>query len=333
MQQKQKALYQESMGGETVRCHLCPHRCAIKADNTGICGARSNAGGVLFADTYGRVTSIAMDPIEKKPLYHFHPGTRILSIGSAGCNMKCPFCQNWSISQKKDAMTEYYPPEDMVSLAVENGSIGVAYTYNEPIIWAEYVLDTSAIAVEKGLVNVMVSNGYVEPGPLGELLRTVDGFNIDLKSFNESTYRKVMKAGLAEVKKTIEKIYEASRHVEVTTLIVTGINDTMDEMRAIIKYLSSISRSIPWHISRYYPNYKYGERATDTEFIFRVREQALEQLDFVYCGNVPAESGGNDTRCPGCGSVAIKRMGYSTRLENYDNGRCSHCGRQLNVVT
>ena len=317
-------------GEGSLQCELCPHNCIIKDGREGICGVRSNRDGTLYADSYGMLTAIAMDPIEKKPLYHFHPATQILSLGSYGCNLKCPFCQNWNISQETTAASSYYSPQDIIVMAKRNDSQGIAYTYNEPVIWAEYVIDTSRLASEKGLYNVMVTNGYVNEGTLRDLIQTVDAFNIDLKSFREETYKRVMKADLESVKNTIRRVYDEGRHLEVTTLIVTGMNDSMDEMKDIMKFLSSIDKSIPWHISRYYPSYHYTSEATDVDFIFNVYEEAEKYLNYVYCGNVHGSLMGTDTICPQCKTVAVKRRGYFIEFKNLDNGVCAKCGHDLN---
>lgn len=327
--ERHKAGYYNISDGH-VQCELCPHNCIISEGKTGICGVRSNNGGVLYANSYGRITAIHDDPVEKKPLYHFFPGSMILSIGSLGCNLKCPFCQNWSISQDLTTRTNYYSPRDIVDIALENESPGIAYTYNEPMIWAEYVIETSLLARKNGIYNVMVTNGYVNAAPLNDLVNIIDAFNIDLKSFNPSTYKKVMKADLESVIRTIKTVYESSSHVEITTLIVSGINDTMEEMTDIINFISSLDKKIPWHISRYYPNYKYSSEATDLEFIYKVYKQAKKSLDYVYCGNVPVSAEGSDTVCPNCGSVVINRRGYHTVLSNFDHGKCGSCGIDLN---
>jgi len=198
-----EAAYYEKLDGGNVRCRLCPHNCLIKDGKHGICGARKNSGGILVTEIYGRLTSLAMDPIEKKPLYHFHPGSSILSIGTRGCNMKCPYCQNWHISQDQAARTSLYSSSDVVSAAVREGSIGIAYTYSEPIIWFEYVYDTAVMAREKKLANVMVTNGFINREPLEQLLGVIDAMNIDLKTFREETMKKVQKARLPDVLATI----------------------------------------------------------------------------------------------------------------------------------
>ena len=331
MSQNHEAKYFDIIDENRVQCRLCPHGCIIASGKYGICCVRKNDGGKLTTEIYGELSSVAMDPIEKKPLYHFFPGTQILSIGTKGCNLKCPYCQNWHISQDSSARTSYYSSEEIVDFALKNNSIGIAFTYSEPVIWFEYVLDTAILAKQKGLKNVLVTNGFISQEPLSDLLECVDAMNIDLKSFNESTYKRIQKAELESVKKTIEISYKNGVSIEITTLIVTGINDDLDEMKDIISFISSIDKNIPWHISRYYPNYKYDKTSTDIDFIYKVYNEAIEKLNFVYCGNVPAGSKGNDTICPSCGNVVISRSGYNTKVGLMRDGKCDKCGTDLRI--
>jgi len=273
-----------------------------------------------------------MDPIEKEPLYHFHPSSDILSIGTRGCNMKCPYCQNWHISQDLSAQTTYQPPEKIVQLALNKNSIGIAFTYSEPIIWIEYVLDVAKAAREKGLKNVMVTNGFINQEPLKDLLEYTDAMNIDLKSYSAETYKKVQKANLDDVKAAIEAVYESGCHLEITTLIVTGINDKMSELNKIVDYIASIDKNIPWHISRYYPGYNYNEPPTDLDFLLSVHENAVKKLNHVYCGNIPSNLGGSDTLCPSCGTVVVRRSGYHTEICSLENGSCGKCGFDINII-
>lgn len=322
----------EKLDRGLLRCHLCPHNCVISPGSRGTCGVRVNRDGVLITEIYGHLTALAMDPVEKKPLYHFRPGGRILSIGTKGCNMKCPYCQNWHISQDASARTTYHDPGEIVTMALGEGSMGIAYTYSEPIIWYEYVRDTAVLAEEKGLANVLVTNGFINPEPLEKLLGYVDAMNIDLKSFRDETYRKVQKARLAPVLETITTAHRGGVHIELTTLIVTGINDDMAEMRDIIEFIASLDPGIPWHISRYYPNYEYHAPQTDLEFMERVHVEASGKLRFVYSGNVPSSSVGQDTLCPSCGATAIRRTGYHVRIEGLEGSACSSCGFDLGIV-
>ena len=298
---------------------------------TGVCGVRRNSGGKLFTEIYGQCTALAMDPIEKKPLYHFFPGSKILSIGTRGCNLKCPYCQNWHISQDLSADTSYYTPESIVKIARERGSVGIAFTYSEPVIWFEYVMDTAKLARESGLKNVLVTNGFINIPPLDELLTQIDAMNIDLKAFKDETYKKVQKAKLSPVLKAIEHAYRKGCHVEITTLVVTGLNDDIEEMRGIVDFIHSLDRNIPWHISRYYPNYQYDEPPTDIDFMFRVCEEASKKLNFVYCGNVPSGNRGNNTICPSCGSTSVSRVGFFSKIERLKQGKCTKCGTDLNI--
>ena len=299
MKDVEAAFYEKNEKG-SVRCGLCPHNCVIQQGNRGVCGARKNSGGKLISEIYARLTAVAMDPIEKKPLYHFHPGTRILSIGTRGCNMKCPYCQNWHISQDLSANTSYYSPDDIVALAERENSIGVAYTYSEPMVWYEYVMDTARIAKERDLTNVLVTNGFINREPLERLLTCIDAMNIDLKSFREATYRKVNKANLPDVLETIRISKSAGCHIELTTLIVTGLNDDVGEMDDIVDFIASVDPEIPWHISRYHPSYRYDREATDINFMMAVHARAIRKLSFVYCGNIPPGCAGHDTICPSC---------------------------------
>lgn len=327
-----EALFYDLQEGGAVWCRLCPHNCRIADGLAGICGVRRNAGGMLTTEIYGAVTSLAMDPIEKKPLYHFHPGSRILSIGTRGCNLKCPYCQNWHISQDVTARTTHYEPGEIIAAAVKERSVGIAYTYSEPLIWYEFVRDTAALARQRGLVNVLVTNGFINRGPLDEILPLIDAMNIDLKSCRAETYQRVQKGRLEDVKATIARAREAGCHVEVTTLVVTGLNDTMEEMADAVDFLASVDPTMPWHLSRYYPNYQYDQKATDVNFIHAVYREARKRLPFVYVGNIPSSGDGSDTRCPACQALVVSRRGYATRIENMESGHCLACGASLNMV-
>lgn len=326
---REAAHYRKKENG--VICELCPHRCVIADGKTGICGVRQNEGGILYSLIYGEVTSMAMDPIEKKPLYHFFPGSEILSIGTKGCNFKCSFCQNWTISQDINARTKFFSPDAVVETALREGSVGIAYTYSEPIIWFEYVLDCAKRAREKGLKNVMVTNGYINPEPLKELLEYIDAMNIDLKSFSEESYKKVQKGKLDPVLKSIEIAHDKC-HVELTTLIVTGINDTMDEMNQLIGWIASLDRNIPWHVSRYFPNYRYDAPATDVDFMLEVCKKAREKLDYIYCGNISGSYGWSDTVCPRCKNTVVRRSGYRASIVGLSGSSCAKCGNKLYIV-
>ncbi|HHW48591.1 MAG TPA: AmmeMemoRadiSam system radical SAM enzyme [Clostridiaceae bacterium] len=291
MQEGKLALYFEKIENSKVHCHLCPHNCVIKPDGVGVCRVRKNIDGDLYSLNYGKVTSISLDPIEKKPLYRFHPGSMILSAGTFGCNLKCSFCQNWSIAHdnKASSYAVDVKPSELVSKAVETrnrGNIGIAYTYNEPSIWFEYVYDTARFAKKEGLVNVLVTNGFISKEPLIDLLPFIDAVNIDVKAFTPSFYSKICGAKLENVKETVE-ICSKNCHVEITTLVIPGLNDSVEEIEELSKWLSSISPEIPLHLSRFFPNYRMTDRPpTPVETLKKARDKALERLRFVYLGNV-----------------------------------------------
>lgn len=284
----QQAMFYEKIENSKVHCYLCPHHCVIKPGGLGACRARSNSGGELYSLNYGKVTSIALDPIEKKPLNRFHPGSSILSAGSFGCNLKCSFCQNWTIAQA-DADTVDISPSELVEKAGKfkaSGNIGIAYTYNEPSIWYEYVYDTSVLAKQHGLFNVLVTNGFIETEPLRKLLPFTDAMNIDVKAFTQDFYKDICKGTLDNVKRTVE-IAAGSCHVEVTTLVIPGLNDAVDEIREIAQWLSSISPEIPLHLSRFFPRYKMKDRPpTPAETLKAAKEAASWYLEYVYLGNI-----------------------------------------------
>jgi len=272
-----------------IPCGICPHRCVLDEGQTGLCGARSNHGGVIRCDNYGLVTSLSLDPIEKKPLRRFFPGSFILSAGSYGCNMFCPFCQNYDISRASRMSVSYstISPNELISKAIAlipRGNIGVAFTYNEPLIGYEYVYDCSVLAKKNDLKTVLVTNGFVNEEPLLALLPYIDAMNIDLKTFSESVYKK-LGGGLEDVKRTI--VLSAPKcHVEVTTLAVPGMNDTDEEMKQISEWLAGINRDIPLHISRFFPRYKMLDRpATDPNSVYHLADIAGKALHYVYTGN------------------------------------------------
>jgi pyruvate formate lyase activating enzyme len=295
------AMYYERLDRQRVGCFLCPHNCNIPSGHTGICGVRYNHDGTLIAESYGRITALALDPIEKKPLSRFHPGSYIHSAGSYGCNLKCSFCQNHSISMertredRKDPFLTgrrrwvYIPPENLVEKAldlVSEGNIGIAYTYNEPLISYEYVYDCSRLAHEKGLKNALVTNGYISREPFLELLPYIDAINIDLKSFRDEFYTKICGGSPQYVKNTIEAAAE-SCHVEVTTLIIPGLNNSPDEMKELAAWLASINPEIPLHLSRFFPNYRMLDRPpTPPQTIYSLVSVAREYLKYVYTGNL-----------------------------------------------
>ncbi|MCL2821299.1 MAG: AmmeMemoRadiSam system radical SAM enzyme [Oscillospiraceae bacterium] len=281
------ALFYEKLDNKATKCGLCPHYCIIADGKTGLCGVRSNIDGELRACSYGLVTSVALDPIEKKPLYHFHPGKKIVSLGSYGCNLKCQFCQNYNISMeyhniKPEVMTPALAAEVAV-LAVNDGNVGIAYTYNEPLIGYEFVKDCSLLIKKEGLLNVLVTNGYINNEPLKELLPSIDAMNIDIKGYNNRTYNR-LSGTLEPVENTIITASK-SCHVEVTTLVIPGENE--NEVEDIAKWLSTINPQIPYHLSRFFPRYKYSEgNPTPPELMHSLKEKAEKYLQYVHLGNM-----------------------------------------------
>jgi pyruvate formate lyase activating enzyme len=326
---EREASFYEKRDDGRVQCRLCPHNCIIAEGKTGFCRVRVNRGGVLHTAIYGEVSSVAMDPIEKKPLYHFFPGSSILSIGTVGCSFRCKFCQNYSISQNPDHPTQYYSPEKIVSLAGSRDSVGIAYTYTEPLIWYEYVLDCCKLARKSGLKNVFVTNGFINPEPLEELLPFADAFNIDLKAMNDEFYRREIGGKLQGVLDTIKEI---SKHkeiaLEVTTLVIPGYNDSDEEMEELSGFLSSLRPDIPYHLSAYYPMYQFTAPPTSIRTLKHLQEVALRKMLYVYLGNV---SGPANTFCHNCGALLVERHGYSVRIGNYSEGKCVNCGTSVSI--
>ncbi|NLB40728.1 MAG: AmmeMemoRadiSam system radical SAM enzyme [Clostridiales bacterium] len=323
------ALYWESEGNK-VRCFLCPHHCLIGNGKSGICSVRTNQDGMLKTINYGEIASMSVDPIEKKPLYHFHPGKRILSVGTFGCNFICDFCQNYSIAQFK-GNSEFLPTEQLVaSCTTPRDNIGIAFTYNEPTIWFEYVLDAAKNLKEAypDMKAVLITNGYISEEALKDILPYIDAMNIDLKSSSNEYYKKICGGALEPVKRTIETAYRYKCHIELTTLVVNGLNDSMDEIDEISSWLSSIDKSIPLHLSRYYPAYKMTRPATDTEVMLQAREKALKRLNYVYLGNMSNVD--NSTCCPECGEVLIERDVYSIKL-HITEPVCPSCGSPVSI--
>lgn len=319
------------LDNKKVHCHLCPHNCVIAPDNLGICGIRKNIDGKLYALMYSRASSIAVDPIEKKPLYHFHPGSQILSMGTFGCNFHCPWCQNWTISQQNEGMTKDVSPEKAVLLGGQKGSIGISYTYNEPLIWYEYVYDTAKLAKEKGLVNVLVTNGYINAKPFNKLVPYIDAMNIDLKSFSPDFYRNQCGGKLEFVLQTIESAVNADVHIELTTLLIPNANDNDQELTAMVDWIAKLKNIIPLHFSRYFPQYKSDTSATPISILKRARDIAQQKLKYVYLGNVHDPESDN-TFCPACHNLLIKREGYWTESKGINDKKCNKCGRAVDII-
>lgn len=326
----QEARFYEKLDDGKVRCVLCPRRCVIADGKRGFCGIRKNQGGTLFATTYGRVSSIALDPIEKKPLFHFHPGSHILSLGGAGCSFRCEFCQNWHLLAE-DVAQKPLPVEKAVELAQRENSTGIAYTYNEPYVAFEYVHDTARAAKEAGLKNVLVTNGYYMPEPFEQLAPFIDAMNIDLKSMREEFYKQYVHGELAPVQRTIEAAVNRGILVELTSLLIPGLNDSEEELRDLVDYVASLSPEIPLHFSRYHPAFNLNLPPTPAQSLQRAREIAERKLKYVYLGNVVGMDG-SDTKCPECGALLVQRLGYSVAVAQLQGASCGACGAELNFV-
>ena len=298
---------------EKLRCRLCPHGCIITEGKSGLCMVRYNKGGELSLPYYGALSAVSSDPIEKKPLYHFHPGSTIFSVGFYGCSFSCPFCQNYRIalSLPKSADSPVIEPKDLLRMAEQEGARSIAYTYSEPLVHYEWVLETARIASSRGFSNVLVSNGYINPEPADELLPYIDAANIDLKSFRNAYYTKVIGGKLQPVLDFIEKASMQS-HIEVTTLVIPDETDSDEEIGEIASFLAGLNPNIPYHLSCYYPTYRYTKPPTSAETVFNLVEKAKEKLNYVYPGNVGLSE--VDTECTECGNTLIRRRGYGVDL-------------------
>ncbi len=327
-------LWEEWRGGPRVHCFLCAHHCRIDLAETGLCGVRQNREGVLYTLVYGCPVSTAVDPIEKKPLFHFLPGTLSYSLATVGCNFACSFCQNADISQmpREQGRIVGRPqsPEQIVAAAQEAGCLSISYTYTEPTIYYEYAHDCARLATAAGLKNVFVTNGYMTAETLADVDGDLHAANVDLKSFSDDFYRSMAGARLKPVLDSIRRMWEMGVWVEVTTLLIPGRNDGEDELRSISSFLASISPDIPWHVSRFYPTYRLLDvPPTPLESVDRaVRVGREEGLRYVYGGNVPGHDS-ESTACPECGALVIERRGFTLSKNLVKQGRCASCGGEI----
>jgi len=333
-----EALFWEEAGDGKVKCRLCPHSCVIAPGKTGICGVRENRDGTLYTLNYNLATSLALDPVEKKPLYHVHPGGYLVSAGTFGCNFACEFCQNWHISQVCEGRprTMAISAENLVRTTILERArhpevVGIAYTYNEPTVWMEFVLEAAELAKKEGLVNALVTNGYVSREALKKVLPFIDALNIDVKSWDDEFYRRIVHGRLKPVLETVE---ESLKHawVEVTYLVIPSENDSEDQVGALARFLASLSPSVPLHLSRFFPNYRMGGEPTPLSTLERLRDVASEHLHYVYIGNA-LRPGYADTRCPECGATLLRRGGLALERSYLTReGNCPDCGRPLEMV-
>lgn len=333
-----EAMFYQTAKEGTVICNLCNHHCHIKEGKRGICGVRENRNAKLYSLVYGRLVAENVDPIEKKPLFQFLPGSRSYSISTVGCNFHCMHCQNYNISQYPhlhggDINGKERTPESVVEEAVQADCASISYTYVEPTIFYEFAHACAKLAHDRQLKNVFVSNGYMTPDVTRHLSSVLDGINIDIKAFTDGFYKKVCKARLQPVLDNVQLMHDLGVWVEVTTLLIPGLNDSPEELRGIARFIKGISPGIPWHVTAFYPTYKMTDPIpTPVETLRMARDIGLEEgLHFVYEGNIPGQ-GGENTYCPSCGAELISRFGFNIRQNRITQGCCYDCGGKIDGV-
>ncbi len=329
-----EALLYEKLENGLVHCFLCAHQCRIAESKYGFCGVRQNLDGKLYSRVYGKPIAVHIDPIEKKPLYHFLPGSSSFSLATVGCNFQCGFCQNWEISQINFRSGRIpgeaeVTPEEIVEAALKNNCLSISYTYTEPTIFFEYALDIAKLAREKRLYNVFVTNGYMTKEALVMIKPYLDAANVDLKFFRESSYKRVCAAGLEPVKESIRMMRELGIWVEVTTLVLPQENDSQEELADIAKFLAAVDKDIPWHISRFHPDYKFIDHEATSEDTLKMAQGLGKAagIKYIYVGNV--YGWGNDTYCPACGKMLVKREGFEVMENHVQHGKCAFCQAKI----
>jgi pyruvate formate lyase activating enzyme len=329
---KREALLYKKLKDNVIRCDLCAHHCRIEPEDYGFCGVRQNISGILYTHVFGETIARNVDPIEKKPLYHFLPGSAAFSIGTVGCNFRCQFCQNWRISQagKKSGgdLGQRLLPEDVVAEAKKQNCESIAYTYTEPTIFFEYAYETAKLAREEGIKNIFVTNGFLTTSALDTIAPYLDAANVDLKAWDNDYYKNYCKASLKPVLESIRYLKELSIWQEVTTLIIPAENDSEAQMKGIAEFIAGVDVDIPWHISAFHPAYEFGDReSTPIETLQKARKTGKEQgLRYVYLGNVPAE---NDTYCYHCKEKVVERHYRGVRKMRITNNKCPGCGTRI----
>ncbi len=322
--------------GNKVKCNICSHRCTIAEGKVGICGTRKNIGGKIYSIIYNTVSSEAVDPVEKKPLYHFLPGTLSYSLGTIGCNFRCLHCQNWNISQValEEAYTKEITPEEAIKRAVAAGCRSISWTYNEPAIWHEYTFDSAVLAKKAGLKTIYVTNGYITAEALRRMAPYLDAYRVDIKSFSEEFYRKVCGARLAPVLESIKLAKELGIHIETITLLIPSKNDSKEEVTGIVKWVhDNLGEDTPMHFTRFYPMHKMDDvPPTPVETLEMAYDIARKEgMKFVYTGNVPGHKYEN-TYCPKCNALLIDRAGFRVNAVKIMNGKCPDCGEKIAIV-
>lgn len=329
----QQAMFWVPKEENNVLCQLCPKYCTIAPGKTGFCRVRKNVDGQLYTLNFGHLSAHAMDPIEKKPLYQFYPGSYILSLGTTGCNLRCGFCQNWNIAHD-DPQTIQVTPEQVVMVAANQEpypNVGIAYTYSEPFMWYEFIFHTIRLARDKGLKNVLVTNGYINEEPLKALLPYIDAMNIDVKAFSDEYYRQNCIGHLEPVLRTVELAHSRC-HVELTTLLIPGLNDSEQEISKLVDWVAGLNPNIPLHFSRYFPSFEFEVEPTPPETLKRARQIALEKLNYVYIGNLGDPTSMN-TYCPQCQKIIINRSWYNGKVVGLTaDNQCKNCGENIYII-
>ncbi len=333
-QSRVEACFYEKLEGKTIRCHLCPRMCVVVEGQRGYCRVRENREGKYYSLVYGKPCTYHIDPIEKKPFFHFLPGTTAFSIATVGCNLACKFCQNWEISQQKPEDVNSYDlsPDEIAQVASQYGCPTIAYTYTEPTVYFEFMVDTAIQSSSRGIRNVMVSAGYINKKPLMELIGVLDAIKIDLKALSDDFYADVCSGTLQPVLDTIVTIKQANRWLEIVNLIIPTLNDDRKQIENLCSWVvSNVGTEVPIHFTRFYPTYKLKNLPpTPVKSVEIARDIALSKgIKFAYVGNVPAGNPGESTYCPSCGARVIERWGYSVREIKMINGKCSRCGTNI----
>ncbi|MBN1779847.1 AmmeMemoRadiSam system radical SAM enzyme [bacterium] len=328
-----EARYYDRLEDKRVQCHVCPWHCLVEAGRRGHCDVRLNDGGTYRSLVYGQVAARHIDPIEKKPFYHFHPGSAAMSIATAGCNLDCKFCQNADLAQRRpEELRHFYmAPGDVVQAAVENSCLSIAYTYNEPVIYLEYMMDIAAAGRERKIRSVVISNGFINTEPLRDLCRVIDAYKVDLKAFTDSYYQEIVGGHLKPVLDTLVTLKEENVWTEIVYLVVPTLNDDTASLQEMVRWVTrELGTDVPLHFSRFYPKYKL-KNLPPTPVATLEKACAIARdagLHFVYMGNVPGHAG-ESTLCPGCGRIVIRRIGYDITENHVRKGQCEFCTTRI----
>ncbi len=332
---KKEAMLYVKIDG-VLNCHVCNRSCVISNGKTGFCGMRQNDNNTMYSLNYASASSVAVDPIEKKPLFHFYPGSLSFSMGSIGCNFRCPYCQNWSISQADldEIGTREILPEEAIKMAQENNCQSISWTYNEPTMWFEYTYDSAKLAHKNDLKTVYVTNGYMSSESLDLIAPHLDAANVDLKGMSDKFYRELCQARLEPVLENIQTMHDKNIHLEITNLVIPGYNDSEEDLQSLLKFVADVDVNIPLHFTRFYPHYKMNQvPPTPVETLDKAYEMARKAgIKYVYLGNVPGSDGEN-TKCPDCGELLIQRNGFSVGTNNLKKDKkCPQCGAGIDIV-